>query len=79
MTEYERYKYQHNRGNNLHSSIVSKSWQDSDFDILDYYIMQRQPQDKIIGASKQIVIDKQSYDAFVDSAAKDIQRIIESF
>ena len=77
MTEYERYKYQHNRGNNIHSSIVSKSWQDSDFDMLDNYIMQRQPQLKTIGTSKQIVIDKQSYDAFVERAAREISKAIK--
>lgn len=77
MTEYERYKYQHNRGNNLHSSIVSKSWQDSDFDMLDNYIMQRKPQRKTIGESKQIVIDKHSYDSFVEKAARDISKAIK--
>ena len=77
MTEYERYVYQHNSGNNIHSAIVSKSWQDSDFDMLDNYIMQRKPQRKTMGTSKQIVIDKQSYDSFVEKAARDICKAIK--
>lgn len=79
MTEYERYVYQHNRENNIYSSIVAKSWQDSDFDILDNYIMQRKKPLNAIGASKQFVIDKQSYDTLVESVAEDIHKMLKTF
>lgn len=78
MTEFERWKYQHDKEDSLYASIVSKSWQDSDFDILDNWVMQKKEQARGREFNRQKILDKKSYDAFVENAAKDINDVLKS-